>query len=77
MRRIGKLAGDLFDMLTRYAGDLLRPCRGIGFDLGEILRRIDIVKPAIQTVVGQNQVIGADRGPFSPLASVSCLAGSG
>lgn len=61
MCRIGKLAGDLFDMLTRYAGDLLRPCRGIGFDLGEILRRIDIIKPAIQTVVGQNQVIDADH----------------
>ena len=77
MRRIGKPAGDLFDMLTRYAGDLLRPCRGIGFDLGEILRRIDIVKPAIQTVVGQNQVMTLTTRPLSPLASVSCLAGSG
>ncbi len=30
MRRIGKLAGDLFDMHGRgNAGDLLRPCRGM------------------------------------------------
>ena len=61
MRRIGELAGDLFDMLARHAGDLLRPRRGIGFNLGEIFRRIDIIKPSVQAVVSQNQVIYADH----------------
>ena len=59
MRRIGELAGDLFDMLTRYAGDLLSPCRGIGFDIREVTRGVGIVKAAIQTVVSQHQVIHA------------------
>ncbi|MNS44774.1 hypothetical protein D3C72_772250 [compost metagenome] len=59
MSGIGEFTGDLFNMATRYAGDLLAPGWGVGFDFGVIFYRVVIFQPAIQSVVRQDQIVNA------------------
>ena len=55
-RIVGELSGDTDDVLARYAGDLLRPGRGIRHIF--IIRRGNIfaAKASIESVVGCEQV---------------------
>ncbi|MND60711.1 hypothetical protein D3C80_519470 [compost metagenome] len=59
IRGIGKLAGNLFDMPTRNARNLLAPCGRIGFDFAVIVNRIFIIQTAIETVIRQHQIVNA------------------
>ncbi|MNC17754.1 hypothetical protein D3C75_656450 [compost metagenome] len=59
MGGVGELAGNLLDMTTRDAGDLLPPGWSVGFDLGVLFCRVHVVQPAVKAVVRQHQVIHA------------------
>ncbi|MNO93138.1 hypothetical protein D3C76_847300 [compost metagenome] len=61
---IGKFTCGTDDVRPRYAGDLLRPCRGVGFYVVIVSGAVFIIQTALQAVVGQGQVVngGHQRG---------------
>ena len=61
MGGIGKFAGDGFNVLARYAGNLLAPGWGVRFDFSVIFRAVFIFQPAIEAVIRQYQIINADH----------------
>ena len=57
-----ELTGDTHDLCARYAGDLFRPCRGVGFHVVIAGRTVFIVQTTLQAVVRHGQVInGSDQ----------------
>ena len=63
MRRVGKLAGDFFNQIRGYAGDLLSPCGSVGFYLVIAARRVAVFQTTIEAVVRQHQIVNDDH-PF-------------